>query len=55
VLVDKRFKDRLEDVNVLSSWGGIISSDHFLVVARRRGIQWCPEEDTERRRTVKEC
>lgn len=34
VLVDKRLKGRLEDVNVLRSWGGVIGSDHFLVVAR---------------------
>jgi endonuclease/exonuclease/phosphatase family metal-dependent hydrolase len=34
VLVDKRLKGRLEDVNVLNSWGCVIGSDHFLVVAR---------------------
>jgi hypothetical protein len=34
VLVDKRLKGRLEDVNVLRSSGGVIGSDHFLLVAR---------------------
>jgi hypothetical protein len=34
VLVDKRLKGRLEDVNVLRSWGGVIGNDPFLVVAR---------------------
>jgi hypothetical protein len=54
VLVDNRLKDRMEDVNVLRSWGGIIGSDHFIVVARRRESQWCPKEDMESR-TVKRC
>jgi hypothetical protein len=34
VLVDKRLKGRLEDVYVLRSWGYVIWSEHFLVVAR---------------------
>jgi hypothetical protein len=35
VLVCNRLKDSLNDVNVLRSWwgGGVIGSDHFLVVA----------------------
>jgi hypothetical protein len=34
VLVDKRLKGRLKDINVLRSCGDVIGSDHFLVVAR---------------------
>jgi hypothetical protein len=34
VLVDKRLKGSLKDVNVLRSWGGVIRSDHFPVVAK---------------------
>jgi hypothetical protein len=34
VLVDKRLKGNLKDVNVRRSWGGMTGSDHFLVVAR---------------------
>jgi hypothetical protein len=34
VLVDKRLKGSLKDVNVLRSWGGVIGSDNFLVVAK---------------------
>jgi hypothetical protein len=36
VPVDKRLKGRHENVNVLRNCGGIVSSDHFLVVARTR-------------------
>jgi hypothetical protein len=36
MLVDKRLKGRLEDVNVMRRWRGVIGSDHFLVVARIR-------------------
>jgi hypothetical protein len=34
VLVDKRLKGSLKDVNVLMSWRGVTGSDDFLVVAK---------------------
>jgi hypothetical protein len=34
VLIVKRLKCSLKDVNVLRNWGGVIGSDHFLVVAK---------------------
>jgi hypothetical protein len=34
VLVDKKLKGSLNDVNVLRSWGGVTGSDNFVVVAK---------------------